>query len=145
MGYTCAAQQVPATMGFHVFSAGVHRTHSKMALRLMAMFMLTIINHSTTFIFPVISRSSVRANAVLLQTAARMENVPVKLPVRPSREKFSGGTSQTCVPLPLVTAKVLRTTEPVRDSCCNGRQAGGSAAWNSAGAGRGETRCTGGV
>jgi hypothetical protein len=72
---------------------GEHLTHMKMALRPIKMLMVAMITQSNSRMRPDIRRRRVRANEVLLQTAARMEKVPVKLPMKPILDMFSGGTS----------------------------------------------------
>ena len=55
----------------------------KTALRTIKTLMVTMTAHRTTRMRLDIKRSRVRVNEVLLQTAARIENVPVKLPMKP--------------------------------------------------------------
>lgn len=90
---------------------GEHLIHMKTALRPMKILIVAIIIHSRIFMRPGIKRRRVKAKDVLLQTAARMENVPVKFPMRPRFDMFSGGTFVTCLPSPFDTLSVTRMIE----------------------------------
>lgn len=63
----------------------------KTALSPMKILMVQMINHRKTLVRPCITRNRVMAKAVLLHTAAKIENVPIKLPMRPMIGKFLAG------------------------------------------------------
>jgi len=78
---------------------------------------VTIMNHRKILYRPFIKRMSVKANEVLLQVAANIENVPVRFPMTPRVGKCSRGTSQTCFPSPLLTLKVTKAMDAASIIC----------------------------
>jgi hypothetical protein len=77
----------------------------------MEMLIVAMMAQRRIFMRPDISRKRVKANDVLLQTAARIEKVPVKLPMRLMLDMFSGATLPTCLPRPLDTLNVTSMIE----------------------------------
>ena len=63
------------------------------ALRLIKMLMVMMMNRRRIRMRPCIKRSSVKANELLLYVAARIEKVPVRLPMTSKTGKLAGGTA----------------------------------------------------
>lgn len=91
-----------------------------MALRVMRIFIETIMNHKIHFITrPSINRSSVRAKEVLLQTAAKIETLVTTLDWIPRGIMFSTGTSHSCRPVPRATFTEERIWDTRRATYAN--------------------------
>src|SRR5512142_2575305 len=93
-------QHVPGTETFQVFSMGLHLARLKTALRPTKRLVVTSRNHTSKFIQPVVSRSSVTANEILLQLVATMAKVAARYIRSTVCSIFSGGKSHVCLPYP---------------------------------------------
>ena len=90
-------------MKFQFFSTGLHWIQGINAEPPKAMCTEIMMNQSKVRVFLSLIRSIVMAKDVLLYIAAKMENAPATMPIRPMLGRDPGLIARKCFPKPRLT------------------------------------------